>query len=180
MERSTTSFRGVDLNEHSLSYLKKKLKLLPSQKHLTLVNMDQINAIKFANKLLDSFVDERKYVKVDVMRDDLVALLRENESKAFVDDYDLKDKMLSILIVNGLKMGGDSDFHFSNRLDKLLRDQFEEKKDCTKCKKTKIKSDLSACKKCKKLFCLIWCGRHIKVGSNYIFLCDVCANSELF
>lgn len=140
----------------------------------------QIDAIKFANKLLDSFVDERKYVKVDAMRDDLVTFLRENENKAFVEDYELQYKMLSILIVNKLKMGGDSDFHFSNRLDKLLRDQFEEKKECTKCTKTKIKSDLCACKKCKKLFCLVWCGRRIKIGSNHVFLCDVCANGELF
>ena len=58
-------------------------------------NKVQTDAINFANKLLDSFVNERKYAKVDAMRDDLVEMLQEGGD--FIDDYDLKYKILSVL-----------------------------------------------------------------------------------
>ena len=59
--------------------------------------MDQPSALKFADKLLDSLVNRRKYVKIDAMRVDLTKMLQENESEDFLKDYELKAEMLEIL-----------------------------------------------------------------------------------
>ena len=135
---------------------------------------------KFADTLMEKFLNNTKHVNVDAMKKDLVKFLTKKWS-LFEEEggcsLRLRLKLLEKLMVN---LEDDPSYH---QLNALLRKEFVERK-CDGGGEENYSSWLVECGKCKMKVCG-WSdceqnGGYAKIGEKLVFLCKKCEEASGF